>query len=54
MPTYEYLCRKCRKKFSILMSVSAHDTKKVRCPKCKGGQVDQQFNSFFAVTSKKS
>jgi putative FmdB family regulatory protein len=54
MPTYEYLCRKCRKKFALRMSVSEHDKKKVRCPKCKSNQVEQQFNSFFAVTSKKS
>ncbi len=54
MPTYEYLCKKCRKKFSVFMSVSAHDAKKVRCPKCKSTQVEQQLNSFFAVTSKKS
>ena len=54
MPTYEYLCKKCRKKFAVSMTVSAHDAKKVRCPKCKSTQVEQQLNSFFAVTSKKS
>ncbi len=54
MPTYDYVCRKCRKRFSIHMTISAHDAKKVRCPKCKGSQVEQQLNSFFAVTSKKS
>jgi putative FmdB family regulatory protein len=54
MPTYEYLCKKCRKKFALFMSVSTHDTKKVRCPKCKSTQVEQQLNTFFAVTSKKS
>jgi len=54
MPTYEYLCKKCRKKFSLFMSISAHDEKKVRCPKCKSTQVEQRLNSFVAVTSKKS
>jgi putative FmdB family regulatory protein len=54
MPTYEYLCKKCRKKFSLTMTVSVHEAKKIRCPKCKSTQVEQQFNSFFAVTSKKS
>lgn len=54
MPTYEYLCRKCRKRFSLLMSMSEHDAKKIRCPKCKSTQVEQQFKSCFVVTSKKS
>jgi putative FmdB family regulatory protein len=54
MPTYDYVCRKCRKKFSLIMSVTVHDKKKVRCPKCKSTQVEQQLNTFFAVTSRKS
>jgi len=54
MPTYEYLCTKCRKKFSLRMSISEHDTKKIRCPKCKSTKVEQQLKSFFVVTSKKS
>ncbi len=54
MPTYEYVCRKCSHKFSLLMTMSEHDKKKPRCPKCKSTQVEQQVLSFFAVTSKKS
>ncbi len=54
MPTYEYLCKKCNEKFSVFMTISEHDKKKVRCPKCKSTQVEQQVFSFFAVTSKKS
>jgi putative FmdB family regulatory protein len=54
MPTYDYLCKKCRKKFSLFLSIRTHEEKKVRCPKCKSTQVEQQLNSFFAVTSKKS
>jgi putative FmdB family regulatory protein len=54
MPTYDYVCKKCRKKFSLVLTISAHDSKKARCPKCKSTQVEQQLNSFFAVTSKKS
>ena len=54
VPTYEYVCKKCRKKFTLFLTVSAHDKKKIRCPKCKSTQVEQQFHSFFAVTSKKS
>jgi putative FmdB family regulatory protein len=54
LPTYEYVCRKCDNKFSLFMSVSEHDKKKVRCPKCKSTRVEQQLLSFFVVTSKKS
>ncbi|MBI4704269.1 MAG: hypothetical protein HY744_24445 [Deltaproteobacteria bacterium] len=25
MPTYEYNCKKCRKSFNLVMSMSAHD-----------------------------
>jgi putative FmdB family regulatory protein len=54
MPTYEYVCNKCGKKFSLLLSISEHDKKKARCPKCKSIKVEQLLLSFFAVTSKKS
>ncbi len=54
MPTYDYVCKKCRKKFSHLMTISEHDRKRIRCPKCKSTQVEQELLSFFVVTSKKS
>ncbi len=54
MPTYDYICNKCRKKFTVVMTISAHDKKRVRCPKCSSVRVEQQYHSFFAVTSKKS
>ncbi len=54
MPTYDYTCNKCRKKFTLVMTINEHDKKKIRCPKCSSVRVEQQFYSFFAVTSKKS
>jgi putative FmdB family regulatory protein len=54
MPTYDYICTKCRKKFALTMTISDHDAKKIRCPKCRSTRVEQQYKSFFAVTSKKS
>ncbi len=54
MPTYDYRCTKCHKRFSLRMSMSEHDAKKIRCPKCKSTRVEQQFESCFVVTSKKS
>jgi len=54
MPTYEFKCEKCNKKFSHIMSVSEYDKTKFRCPKCKSTKVKQQISSFQTVTSKKS
>jgi putative FmdB family regulatory protein len=54
MPSYEYLCRKCGERFSLTMSIGEHEDKRIECPKCGGGDVAQQLQSFFARTSKKS
>jgi putative FmdB family regulatory protein len=54
MPIYEYLCKKCRKRFTLVMSVSEYEKKKIKCPKCQSTRVEQEVHTFFAVTSKKS
>jgi putative FmdB family regulatory protein len=54
MPTYEFVCEKCKKDFSLMLSISEHERKKFRCPKCKSTKVKQQISVFQAVTSKKS
>lgn len=54
MPTYEYLCGDCGKKFSQTMSFSKHDKARVACPKCEGRKVSQQFSAVFTKTSRKS
>jgi len=54
MPQYEYLCKKCNKTFSTIMTLSEYEKGKVACPKCKSKKVEQQVASFFTVTSKKS
>ncbi len=54
MPTYEYRCRKCGKKFSEVMTMAEHDKKKVKCPKCGSTQVGQSVGSFYTTTSRKS
>jgi putative FmdB family regulatory protein len=54
MPTYEYICKECKKTFSLTLTVSDHDSKRIACPKCKSRKTEQQYGSFFAVTSKKS
>ncbi|MGB9604182.1 MAG: FmdB family zinc ribbon protein [Verrucomicrobiia bacterium] len=56
MPTYEYRCDKCGKKFTLVMRISEHDEKKgkLACPKCGSKNVTQEIQPFFANTSKKS
>jgi putative FmdB family regulatory protein len=54
MPTYDYVCKKCKKKFSAMMRLSERETKKIKCPKCASLDVSQVIQPFFATTSKKS
>jgi putative FmdB family regulatory protein len=54
MPLYEYACRKCGKKFSEVLTIKEHDTKKVRCPKCQTKEVEKVIEPFFAKTARKS
>ena len=54
MPTYEYECEKCKKKFSVVQSISEHGSTKVSCPKCKSAKVKQRISLFTAKTSRKS
>jgi putative FmdB family regulatory protein len=54
MPTYEYQCRECNKKFTIVQSISEHGKVKVSCPKCKSKKIQQRISSFMTKTSRKS
>ena len=40
MPTYDYKCTKCKKKFEISQPITAAALKK--CPKC-GGKLERQI-----------
>jgi len=54
MPTYEYRCAKCGKKFALVQSIAQHGRKRASCPKCKSARVTQVFSPFHAQTAKKS
>ena len=54
MPTYEYVCTECGRKFSVALTFSEHDKGRVACPKCKGRKVEQRFSTVFTKTSRKS
>jgi putative FmdB family regulatory protein len=54
MPTYQYRCDKCGKKFETSETISEHVTSKAKCPKCGRRKVSQVPGNGFVVTSKKS
>lgn len=54
MPSYEFICEKCNKKFSIQLSLADYEKKKYACPKCKSRRVKQQISMFQTKTSRKS
>ena len=55
MPPYEYDCRKCKKRFTVILRMAElNKAKHVRCPRCSGTDAQKVIESFFAVTAKKS
>lgn len=55
MPTYDFKCEKCKKHFSLELSISDYSKKKrIKCPKCGSQKTERVFSMFTAVTSKKS
>lgn len=54
MPTYEFLCKDCKKEFMVHMTISERDKSVPKCPTCKGGNVSQLMTAFTAKTASKS
>ncbi|MCZ7624615.1 MAG: zinc ribbon domain-containing protein [Candidatus Methylomirabilota bacterium] len=54
MPSYDFRCVECRKKFSLTMGIKERGTKRLKCPKCGAGKPEAIFTPFFAKTSRKS
>jgi putative FmdB family regulatory protein len=54
MPTYEYQCDKCRKRFTVIERISEHTGRAPACPKCRSRSTRQRPAAFFAKTVRKS
>jgi len=54
MPLYEYVCRKCGKKFAEVLTIKEHETKKLQCPKCQSTELEKLIEPFYAKTARKS
>jgi putative FmdB family regulatory protein len=53
MPSYDYRCPKCKKKFTAILSIGEHDAGKVKCPKCGGKKLEQLITTFQVKTSER-
>ena len=53
MPTYEFICEKCGKEFSLIMSMKERETEKIKCGQCSSDQVIQQLSAVITKTSRK-
>jgi putative FmdB family regulatory protein len=54
MPSYDFRCKKCRKRFSLKLTVLELDLRRYKCPKCGSKRLEKLITGFFAQTSKKS
>lgn len=54
MPTYTFMCERCKKSFEVVRPVAERAAAKVACPTCGGGEVTPQMAIFTAKTSRKS
>lgn len=54
MPVYEYLCNKCGKTFSEILTIAQMEKQKMKCPKCKSGDVKRIVSHIHTITKKKS
>jgi len=48
MPTYEYVCDKCKHQFEVLVR---SQSQKIVCTKCKGKKVTKQFTDSTSAPS---
>lgn len=54
MPTYEYRCEHCGKRFKRFETIAEHSSAKPRCPDCGSKKVSRIPGRVYVSTSKKS
>ena len=54
MPRYVFVCKACKKEFTLVLHIAELEKGGMKCPHCESGKIEQQVSSFSAVTSKKS
>ncbi len=43
MPTYEFRCLNCRRRFDVFMTYSEYGTRPVSCPHCKSEKIQRRI-----------
>ena len=51
MPTYEYRCQDCQRRFSIFMTFAEYGKKAVNCPHCKSERVQRKIGKVRVARS---
>ncbi|MBW2056814.1 MAG: zinc ribbon domain-containing protein [Deltaproteobacteria bacterium] len=54
MPTYDFVCTKCKKPVSMNLSLQEYEKGKAKCPHCGSMDLKQQITPFMTKTSRKS
>ena len=55
MPEYVYTCNKCKKDFSVFLSLKEFEKKQeIKCSHCGNDNIQRKYTSFFAKTNSKS
>jgi putative FmdB family regulatory protein len=54
MPTYEYRCHNCRRRFDIFMSYQEYGAQRVTCPHCQSDNVRRKIGRVRVAHSDES
>ncbi len=51
MPTYEYRCLDCRRRFEVFMTYAEYGKREVACPHCRGERVQRRIGRIRIARS---
>lgn len=54
MPTYDYRCLNCNRRFDIFLTYQEYETAKVLCPHCQSEQVQRRIGRIRVARSEES
>lgn len=54
MPTYEYRCVECHKRFEIFLTYANYDRKKVTCPACGSHKIQRRIGRIRIAKAEES
>ncbi len=54
MPSYEYRCLNCRRRFEVFMTYTEYGTRVVACPHCKSEKVQRKIGRIRVARSDES